>query len=308
MNKYKIIILLFVLFFMTGCTTYLKDEENKSVVYENTGQVLPLNIICKPNNEDILALYKDNKADLSKLEECRDLQLVSGEYEGLWTSFFVKPLAWLIIEIGSIVKNYGLSLIIVGILIRLLLYPVTKGTALQSKRMAEAKPEMDQLEKKYKDKKTQEDMMKKSQEMMMIYQKHKVNPFSSCLFALLQLPLFFAFLEAISRVPAIFEETFLTLQLGTTPLTAILDHGQFQYLLVVILLGIVTKYSFNFNNVSVNPEAEKQMAFMSKFLLIFIPLISFTMSTALSIYWITSSAFTIIQNAIVKRSDNNEKI
>lgn len=304
--KKRILLITIILFILTGCTTYLKDEENNVIKYEETGQNLPENIICKPTNKEILKIYNENKVDLKNLEECDEFKLTSGGYEGLWNSFFVKPLAWAILKVGTFVKNYGLSLIIVAFLIRLLLYPLTKGTTQQAQKMKSAKPEIDLIEKKYKGKTAQEEMMKKSQETMVVYKKYGINPLSSCLFAFLQLPLLFAFLEAINRVPAIFEESFLGLQLGTTPLTAILDKGQYYYILVIAVLAVVTVFSVKSNQTTVGDDTNKQMNFMNKFLYIFIPVISFSMSTALSLYWIASSSFTIFQSLIVKRSGKNE--
>jgi len=304
--KKRILLITLILFILTGCTTYLKDEENNVIKYEETGQNLPENIICKPTNKEILKIYNENKVDLKNLEECDEFKLTSGGYEGLWNSFFVKPLAWAILKVGTFVKNYGLSLIIVAFLIRLLLYPLTKGTTQQAQKMKSAKPEIDLIEKKYKGKTAQEEMMKKSQETMVVYKKYGINPLSSCLFAFLQLPLLFAFLEAINRVPAIFEESFLGLQLGTTPLTAILDKGQYYYILVIAVLAVVTVFSVKSNQTTVGDDTNKQMNFMNKFLYIFIPVISFSMSTALSLYWIASSSFTIFQSLIVKRSGKNE--
>ncbi|MDD4298103.1 MAG: YidC/Oxa1 family membrane protein insertase [Bacilli bacterium] len=304
MKKYRIIIMILIMLSITGCTTYLKDENNKNVIYEQTGQNLPKNIICKPTNKEIIEIYQDNDVNIETLSSCSSLKISDGGYEGLWNSFFVKPLAWLILKLGALVHNYGLSLMIIGLLIRTAMYPLTKGTAMQSEKLAKIKPELDRIEKKYKDKTSQEDMMNKSKETMMVYQKNNINPLSSCLFAFLQLPLFFAFLEAINRVPAIFEDNFLTLQLGTTPLKAIINNGQYQYLIVVVVLALVTYYSFKLNKAaSINTDAANQMAFMNKFLIFFIPVISLTMSTAISLYWITSSAFTIFQNVMVKRSD-----
>ncbi|MFA6327770.1 MAG: YidC/Oxa1 family membrane protein insertase [Bacilli bacterium] len=304
--KKRILLITLILFILTGCTTYLKDEENNVIKYEETGQNLPENIICKPTNKEILKIYNENKVDLKNLEECDEFKLTSGGYEGLWNSFFVKPLAWAILKVGTFVKNYGLSLIIVAFLIRLLLYPLTKGTTQQAQKMKSAKPEIDLIEKKYKGKTAQEEMMKKSQETMVVYKKYGINPLSSCLFAFLQLPLLFAFLEAINRVPAIFEESFLGLQLGTTPLTAILDKGQYYYILVIAVLAVVTVFSVKSNQTTVGDDTNKQMNFMNKFLYIFIPVISLSMSTALSLYWIASSSFTIFQSLIVKRSGKNE--
>jgi len=81
-------------------------------------------------------------------------------------------------------------------------------SAMQSELLKKAQPELEKLEKKYKDKTDQASLMKKSQEMTMIYKKYNINPVSGCLYGFIQLPLFIAFLEAINRVPALFEETF----------------------------------------------------------------------------------------------------
>lgn len=304
----KILTIIIILVCLTGCTTTLKDNHNKQIIYKKTGQSITENILCKPKNPDIIKIYKDNQVDIKKLPACNEFKLTSSGYDGLWTTFFVKPLAWLILKIGTIIKNYGVSLIIVGILIRLILYPVTKSTALQSEKLKKANPELTAIEKKYKNKKDQADMMKKSQEIMAIYKKHKINPLTGCLFAFLQLPLFFAFLEAINRSPAIFESKLLFFQLGTTPYTA-LRNGQFQYLIIVVLLIVITYYSFKLNKTaSINVEAQKQMDFMSKIMIVFISFAAFSLSTAIGIYWITSNIFTIVQNLLVKRSNKNESI
>ncbi len=297
----KITILTALLIFFTGCTQVLKDGDNGVVSYKPTGQNITENILCRPTNEDIIKLYKEHNVNISYLPECDEFKVSSGGYEGLWTSFFVKPLAWLILKIGVLINSYGLALVIVGILIRLILYPVTKNTALQSEKMKKAKPDIDIIEKKYTDKSNQQEMMKKSQEIMAVYKKHNFNPLSGCLFAFIQLPLFFAFLEAINRSPAIFEGNLLFFQLGTTPYVA-LTNGQYQYLILVILLVVATYFSFKLNKtVPMNADTQKQMEFMSKIMIVFISIAAFTLSTAISIYWITSSAFTILQNILVKR-------
>ena len=125
---------------------------------------------------------------------------------------------------------------------------------------------------------------------------------SSCLFALIQIPLLFAFIEAINRTPAIFEGKFLGLHLGTTPWIG-LKNGEWWYLILVAILALVTYFSFNLNKGAGAPgdDTQKQMDTMSKFMMIFIVYASFTMSTAICVYWISSSAFTIYQNLLVKR-------
>ena len=208
--KKIILITMLTLTLTTGCTKSFSDKETKQVYTEN--------ILCKPTNEETLKVYeKNDKVNLEKLPECKNLKINSGGYEGLWTSILVKPLAWVIVKVGLLVKNYGVSIILLGILLRLLVLPLSKQTMDMSTNMQKANPELQRLEKKYNGRTDQQSLMAKNQEMLMIYKKYDIKPFSGCLVSLIQLPLFFAFLEAIQRIPAILEEKLLGFDLGTTP-------------------------------------------------------------------------------------------
>ena len=299
-NKSKLIIILISILFISGCTVSFKDKETNQIVKNPaTGQSLTENILCRPMDKETIKIYEEypKEVNIEKLPECSKFKINSGGYEGLWTSFFVKPLAFVIIKIGNIVKNYGLALIITSILIRLATFPITSKTAKQSEAMAKLKPELEKLEKKYKDKTDQESTMKKSQEMSLLYQKYNINPLSSCLFAFLQIPVFIGFLEAINRVPAIFEGNFLSLQLGTTPIIAF-QSGHWQYVVVIILVGLTTAVSFKKNMATVEADQGNKMSLMMTVMITFM---SIFMSSALGIYWITSNLFTIVQNKIVKK-------
>ncbi len=300
-KKLGILLLLVCLFSLTGCTTYVKDKDKKVVKNEVTGQNLTKNILCKPTDQDIIKLYNDNKVKIEKLPECDKMGIVSKNYDGLWVTIFVQPLAWLIVQIGKLVKNYGLAIILATLLIRLAVFPFTKKSALQSENLKKAKPELDKLEKKYAGKNDQQAMMAKSQEMMMIYKKYEISPLSGCLFAFIQIPLFFAFLEAINRIPVLFEGNFLGFQLGTSPAVALMN-GKWLYSILIILVIGTTFYSFKLNSgASMGEEQEKQMKMMRNILMITMIFASFSISSGIAIYWITSSAFTIFQNLLVKR-------
>lgn len=303
LNK-KLIILFILVIMLTGCTKTL-TKNNKPVKNPVTGQSLTENILCKPTDKNIIKIYEENKKDISKLPDCTNYKVNSGKYEGIWTTIFVKPLAWLILKIGNFVKNNGLSLIIVSLLIRLIAFPITKKTAMQSEYMKKAKPELDKLEKKYKDKTDQESLFKKNQEMMLIYKKYKIDPISGCLFSLIQLPLFIGFLEAINRVPAIFEEKFLIFQLGTTPITAF-SNGNYVYAILIIIVAVTTFYSFKLNATAMADN--NQAKIMNRTMVIMITVMGLFMTSALNIYWITTNLFTIVQNLLVKRGNKNGKI
>jgi YidC/Oxa1 family membrane protein insertase len=284
---------------LTGCTKTLKDDENNIVKNKNTGQSITENIICKPTSKAVLKIYDKYEVKLDKLPDCDEFTPLS-DYEGLWTSIFVKPLAWLILKIGNILNSYGLSIIITCLLLRLVLMPFTQKTAMQSELIKQAQPELNKLEKKYKGKDSQEDQTKKAQEMMMIYQKYKINPMSGCLLSFIQLPLLFAFLESINRTPALFENDFLVFQMGTTPLVGI-QNGNYWYILLIALIILTTFISFRKTLKDQSGPTASQMKYTIYFMLAMISIASFTLPAALGLYWITSSLFTILQNIYVEK-------
>lgn len=304
-NSKKILFLLaIILLLTTGCTKTLKDSNKKVVTNPETGQSLTENILCRPTNKEIIKIYEDNGIDIKSLPKCSNFTPATGGYEGLWNSIFVKPLAFVILWFNNYVKNAAVALIITSLIIRLIAYPLTKKTAMQSELLKKAQPELKRLEKKYEGKTDQESLMKKSQEMTMIYRKYNINPISGCVYALIQLPLFIAFLEAINRVPALFEGNFLGLQLGTTPSVGLLTNHNFLYLILIAIVGATTYYSFSMNKTT-QQDAEDPMKNMTTIMTVMIVVMGFFMSSALCIYWITTNLFTVVQNLIVKRSKEN---
>ena len=305
-KKKLLIILLLFLALTTGCTKYLSDDNKKRITNEKTGQSLTSNILCKPQDKELLSIYekyeKSMEVKLEDLPKCSDMKIYDKDtYSGLWVQLFVMPIAWLIIKLGLLVKNYGISVMLIGLALRLVLMPFSAKTIKQSENMKKAQPELERLEKKYKDKTDSESMMAKSQETMLIYKKYNINPMGGCLVSFIQLPLFFAFLEAINRVPAIFEETLFTLQLGTTPLVGI-KSGNYIYLIVIALIILTTYLSFKFSMSNAGSgEQQKQMQFMTTFMLIFISIASFSLPTAIALYWIVTNGFNVIQTLLLKK-------
>lgn len=307
----KILTVLMIILTLTGCTTYGKNTKGKAISNKKTGQRLVTNILCKPTDKDMLKLYENynkeskKKVDIEKLENCKSMK-VTGKYYDLWTNVFVKPLAWFIVKLGNILNSYGFALILATLIIRLIAYPFTKKAALQSENMKKASPELQKLETKYKNKTDQESMIKKSQEMMIIYKKYNINPMSTCLFSLFQIPLFFAFYEAISRIPIIFEERFLGFDLGVSPMNAVV-MGEYKYLIFIVMIAAATYFSFKLNSgASMSKEQEKQMKTMSNIMIVIMTITAFSISTGIAFYWVTTNIFTIIQNLIVKRGKKND--
>ena len=299
-KKIKIVIILMLLLLTTGCTKTLTNENKQAVKNERTGQTLTENILCKPTNKETIKLYEKNGVELNKIPECKNFKVNSGKYEGLWTGLFVKPLAFLLIWLGNLVKNNAISIIVVSLAIRLIAFPLTKKTAMQSELIKKAQPELTRIQKKYENKQDQESLIKQNQEIMMVYQKYKINPISGCLFAFIQLPISIAFFEAIQRTPVIFEDKFLGLQLGTTPIVGLGTASLFSYIILMIIIAATTYLSFKFNSTgNMEDPAMKMMPTMMSVMIIVTALF---MPSGLGIYWATSNLFTIVQNILVKRS------
>ena len=325
-NKKLLIVIIALMFLITGCTKQFKDADGKVIQDEITKQTLVENILCRPvdlkdtyekaieeKKKDLDKLLEDGEIskkehkkqvdkllDIEELPVCTEMSITSGGYESIWTSIFVKPLAWVIVQLGKLVKNYGLAIVLITILIKLVLFPLTYKSLKQSEAIKKAQPKLNKIEKKYAGKTDQESMMMKSNEMMAVYKEYKINPMSGCLTSFLQIPIFFAFYEALYRLPLLFEGKFLGLHMGMTPLAAA-GQGDWYYLILPVIVGLVTYFSFKMNKTAQPNEQMKQMNMMFNIMVVMIFVTSFSMSVAIIIYWVINSLLGIGQNLLVKK-------
>ena len=307
MKKKIFIIVAIVLVTLTGCNKTLVDGDKKRVIDEKTGQSLSANILCLPEDEEILSNYKKYEkymdVKLGDLPKCSAMKVYDKKsYNGLWVQLFVRPLAWVIINLGKLLGNYGISVMVIGIIIRLIMMPFSAKTIKQQESLKKAQPELERIEKKYKDRTDQEAMMQKSQDTLAVYKKYNINPMSSCLISFIQLPLFFAFLEAINRVPAIFENNFWKFQLGTTPLVCI-KEGNYYYIILIVLIVLFTALSFKMtmSQTSVTTESGIQSKYMMIFMTVFIGIASIQLPSAIALYWVVTNAFNVFQTILFKK-------
>lgn len=104
------------------------------------------------------------------------------------------------------------------------------------------------------------------------------------------------------------KDKFLGLELGQQHGTAILN-GKVYYLLVVVLVVLVTYFSMKLNKTaSMDASQESTMKMMTNMMIVMISIASFTISTSITLYWITNSTFTIVQNLLVKRRKADVKV
>lgn len=196
----------------------------------------------------------------------------------------------------NIVPNYGWAIVLMTVLIRLLLLPLTHSSMKSMKKMQELNPKMQAIKERYrtklKDKQGRpnvEMQQKQNQEIMALYKENKVNPAGGCLPILLQLPILFAFYNLLS--------TAIELR-GAPWILWIRDMSVHDpYYVLPILMGAT-----QFLQVKLAPQAgdpmQRRLFLMMPIVFTFLFLPS---PSGLVLYWLTNNVLTILQQAVYNR-------
>ncbi|GGJ71757.1 membrane protein insertase YidC [Virgibacillus salexigens] len=191
--------------------------------------------------------------------------------------------------------DYGLSIILITVLIRLLLMSLslkqTKSGAKMKEKMNEMKPDMDAITEKYKGKTDQESKTNMQQEMMQLYQEHQFNPLTSmgCLPMLIQFPVIIAFYYAIRNSPEIATHSFLWFNLGEVDL------------ILPFIAAAIYFIQSRVSMIGMDEKQKKQMAIMGLLSPVMIGFISFNTPAALPLYWTVSGIFLVFQTLLAKK-------
>lgn len=190
-------------------------------------------------------------------------------------------LGWLLDSLFQFSGSYGLSIILATIIVRLLLYPLTVSQTKSMVAMKKLQPEMDALQKKYKDNK--EELNKR---VMELYQKHKINPLGGCLPMLLQLPILWAFFRVLRELPYGDASTFLRIWVLSEP----------DKFFILPLLAAGTTYLQS--RMTATDSSQQMMLIMMPLM---IGAFSITLPSGLVLYWITSNLFSIVQQMWINK-------
>ena len=207
-----------------------------------------------------------------------------------WYGILARPLLWLLKRTYGWVGNYGLAILIVTLLIRILLFPLMHKSYASMKKMQKLAPKMNAIKDKYKKAKTDAAQRQKmNQELMALYQAEGYNPMSGCFPVLLQLPILVAFYNVLSRAVELRHAPFA---LWIRDLSAV-DHTY-----VLLILMTVTMYVQQAMTPSTADPMQKKI-FMA------MPLIwGFflkDMPSGLVLYWLFSNVLTILQQMLINR-------
>jgi YidC/Oxa1 family membrane protein insertase len=213
-----------------------------------------------------------------------------------WYGVLARPLLWLMRKAHGVVGNWGLAILAVTFLIRVLLFPLTAKSYVSMKKMQKLAPRVNAIRDKYKKAKSDPAQRQKmNTEMMALYQSEGANPMSGCLPMILQLPILFAFYKVLGNAIELRQAPFF---LWVKDLSAI--DGTY----VLVILMIVSMYVQQAMTPSTMDPAQKKI-FM--FMPVFMGFVFKDMPAGLVLYWLFSNLLTIVQqlvmNRIVKEDD-----
>ena len=207
-------------------------------------------------------------------------------------------------KIHSVVPNWGIAIIIITILLKLLFWPLTQISARSAKKMQKIQGPMKELTEKYK-----EDPKRKNEEMMKLYRKHKVNPVGGCLPMIVQIPIFIGFFYMLRTSSELRFAEFLWIADLSQP-EKIFSWGVNlpilgQYFnLLPFTMGLTMFYQMRMTPTAAS--AEQQAIF--KFMPIMMVVMLYNFGSGLCLYWTIQNLMTILQQTITNKRKDKEEI
>jgi len=228
----------------------------------------------------------------------------------LFNAILFKPLHNALAFLISYIPNHdvGLAIVILTIIVKVILYPLTQKSIEANRKMKLLEPELKKIKEEYKDKK--EEQAKKTFEL---YKANKINPFAGCLIILIQLPiiiaLYYVFLKGLSFPPESLYSFIKPPQTINLNFLGLIDIGQ-KSLILAILAAVTQFIQTNLSWPKIKPTEEDQsfqgslkrsMDLQTRYFLpLFIGFIAYSVAGAVALYWVVSNLFTIGQELILK--------
>ncbi|MGX2974042.1 membrane protein insertase YidC [Ursidibacter arcticus] len=237
----------------------------------NSEAAIKSNLWTGPKDQDAMAAAANNF----------DLTVDYG-----WAWFIAKPLFMLLTFIQSLVTNWGIAIIGVTIVVKTILYPLTKAQYTSMAKMRMLQPRIQEMRERFGD-----DRQRMSQEMMKLYKEEKVNPMGGCLPILLQMPIFIAlywtFMEAVELRHAPFFGWIQDLS------------AQDPYYILPLLMG---GSMFLLQKMSPTPVADPVQQKVMNFMPVLFTVFFLWFPSGLVLYWLTSNLITIAQQWLIYRN------
>ena len=205
-------------------------------------------------------------------------------------------------KLSEITGNYGIAIILLTALIRIIILPLTVKQEKSMKKMRDIQPEIDKLREKYKD--NPQEMQIKMQE---IYKKNQVNPLAGCLPLFVQMCIFITLFRVLNNANSIPNDaTFLWFNLKLPDALVKLPFtGVFSAINIFPLLNTVVTFFQQKMMSTGTQDSNPQMKTMLYTLPLVILVMTYNMPSGVSLYWFTSSLLAVIQQFFIMKGRNN---
>ena len=212
---------------------------------------------------------------------------------GMWR-WLCYPLVWVLNLFNGWIPNFGVAIILLTILVRLLFWPLTRKSTEGMKKMQEIQPLMKEIQAKYKD-----NPQRLQQETWQLYREKKVNPMSSCLPMLIQIPVFIALFNVLRSAVELRYAPFLWIADLSEPEGLFASWFPFGGLnLLPILMAVSTALQSYFTPSTGDKKQQQMMMVMMPAMML---IMFYSFPSALSLYWFLSNIFSIVQMWLIRR-------
>jgi YidC/Oxa1 family membrane protein insertase len=213
-----------------------------------------------------------------------------------------RAFGWMLAVIHSFVPNYGLAIILLTILVRLVMTPLTMKQMRSMERMRKIQPKIKEIQEKYKD-----DRQKQSEQMMSLYRQESVNPLGGCLPMVLQLPVFIGLFYALRSSIQLRHAPFFGWidDLSAPDLLFVLPGLDFPIRVLPVLMGASMFLQQKLTPMQIDPAQARMMLIMMPGMM---TVISYTFPSGLVLYWMMSNVLAIAHQLWVgKQMDPTDK-
>ncbi len=213
---------------------------------------------------------------------------------GGFFGFFAKALLLSMNGLHSLGLGYGLSIVAITFIIKLLFWPLTQASTRSMKRMSALQPQMKEIQEKYKD-----NPQKMNKKLMEFMRRNKVSPLGGCLPILLQLPVFFGFYTMLQSAIELRGASFLwTADLSKPDTIFVVPGLEIPFNLWPLLMGAAQIWQMRMTPVSpgMDPTQQKILRYMP---IIFV-FILYNFSAALALYWTVQNILSIVQMKLIR--------
>lgn len=212
-----------------------------------------------------------------------------------WTRPIALGMLWLLKALFSVLRNWGLAIVVFSILMKAAFYPLTRTQTRQMRQMQLLQPKLNELKARYKD-----DAQKLNAETMQLYKLYKINPLSGCLPLVVQLPIFWALYAVLRNMIELRGAEFVLWLKDLSQPDALFGHlpaglpfvGGAAFGALPVLMGV----SFIAQNLITS--ADKRNWAMTIIFPVFITLIFLNMPSGLQLYWFMYNILSIVESLI----------